>query len=157
MSEVQQLVGAVQVRRVVQKGAYEPLEVLVNLQFGYDSSYSIPEVGVLANDWRLAAEAEVFSALGTDGLEATGVDDGAVAAAIAKATGGTVVTQPSAEAGDWPTPTFKGRNGRDIPTNEFKAWAKARFETNPTEFFDDTAEKNPKIKHKKTGVAVYMD
>lgn len=154
VNEVQQLVGSVTFRRAIQVAQYEPAEASVTLQFSYDSSFDANEIAAQAEVQLDLAEAVVLAKLNLDGLGAP--SEAETVAKVVAITGGTVETTPSAPT--WPDPpTFKGRNGKAIPTNEFKAWAKERFASNPEEFFDDSKESNPKIKHKKTGIAVYLD
>ena len=154
---VQQLIGTVQFRRVVQVGSYEPAEALVSLQFGYDSTFSGAEIAAMAEDTLLLAEGVALAKLNLDGLGGSTEED--TVAKVLAATGGTIDTS-SSEA-TWPTPTFVGRDGKDKVTKEFKEWAKSRFQTNPSEFFDNRLDKkfpsSPDIKHKATGTGVWLD
>ena len=153
MNDFTPLVGTVSFRRVVRPKDFEAIEASVTLQFNYSPEASETDILAEADKYMALAEPVVLSKLGLDGLDEQA--EAEQVARVVQLTGGTVET-PEA---DWPTPvTFKGRNGKDIPTNEFKAWAKQQWAAgNKTPFWDNTDNKNPNIKHKATGVAVYLD
>jgi hypothetical protein len=145
------LKGTASFRRVVRPKDFEAIDASVALEFEYDAEAPVTEIQSVAADALLMAEGVVLAKLGIDGLDDS-TEDEAVERLVAL-TGGTV----EAEAPTWPEPpTFQGRNGKPIPTNDFKAWAKARHQTNPSEFYDNTGDRNPNIKHKATGIAVYL-
>ena len=147
------LVGTVTFRRVVRPKDFEAIEASVSLQFNYGEGDDSAAVIAISDSFLSLAESVVVSKLGLDGLE--DAPEAEQVARVAALTGGTV-EQPQA---DWPTPpTFQGRSGKQIPTNEFKAWAKGQWAAgNKSAFWDNTGDKNPNIKHKATGVAVYLD
>jgi hypothetical protein len=141
--------------RSVQVRQYEMKKIELTREFTTPANATEAEFDVAAAGAILQAESLVLAALDIDGLS----DGGAVAP---RSEGDQPAPAPAGRAvlGDWPKPTFtstKGKSaGKEIATNEFKEWARERFKTHPSEFFDDTDSDNPKVKHKATGVNVWL-
>lgn len=171
---VNTLTGGVMFSRSVKVRDYETAkaEIWINFEIPNDDSLSAEEL----NDFIVSnARASFFTAKGLVfeelGLEFTVSDNGVIQEVLKKNFGNVteVISAPShtpaaisapaaAEGGDMPPYSIDTQDKGERAAN--KTWAVARWNANPDEFWDNRANKrNPKgpdLKHKTTGLAVWL-
>jgi len=176
--------GTVQYSRKVSDGNYGSEEAGIFVQFDLpDSSIPADQRGaIIARDAAHAFAAAKLSVLTELGLAVEIAPDGqvyeptgaAAAAAVFPTATPAPAPQPAAPPAAPPpappttavggvgdTPPFDPKTSDRQETYANRDWAKARFATHPTEFFDNRNDKrNPKspdLKHRTTGIAVWLD
>jgi hypothetical protein len=171
--ELGNLIGTVSFSRKVSDGNYGGSDAFFALQFPIEQGDQPVDISRKANTAYGTCKAMVNAQLGLP------VEDEIAAALIQDAFGpGVTVVEnvtpisaapsyapaPQAEATVGPNPPFPG-SYKDLSKDQNdanKEWAKARFASNPEEFFDNRAPgakthpKGPDIKHKATGVAAWF-
>lgn len=178
------LKGIVGFRRVVQVRPYETAEAKVDLEVSIDLDADGAATIAALNDAFFQAKAVVFDQLGIDFEVGEG---GVVVELVRKEFGGgeltgpaassppslTVVGSDGASVSDGPasassvsaTPPFSGDTRDKDERKANKAWAQARFDEHPDEFYDNRAKKaageyspkSPDYKHIESGVGIWSD
>lgn len=170
-------VGTVGFNRKVSVRQYESAEASIFVQFDIPTDPSLSDEArgaqLLANAKAafFQAKALVYEELG---LEFEVGDDGVVRELVNKTFSGpvevvntTAVEAPSAPAADdvSATPPFSSETKDKSERAANKAWAQKRYASHPQEFFDNRPKKaageyspkSPDVKHKASGVALWLD
>ncbi len=159
--EINPLKGTVAFTRKISDGNYGGSEFFMSVQYDIDPTADGEQIIASARAAALQAKAVVFEQLGiTHTLDESGV----VTEQVVRAFPGTVVTNDQGPAAGGDTPPHAGDTKDANEKRANKAWAEARYATNPGDFYDNRPDKasgkykatSPDVKHRSSGIGLWF-
>lgn len=170
MTDTSLLTGTATFSRKITPKQYESAESGLYVQFSIDPNWSDEQIEKEAARAQNIVRGLVLTDLGipfTFGPDGNIVEGGAtgVAAVTQAFPGAQVEQQPQTQAGGTVGPNPPAATGnKDADRAAVREWGKARFASNPDEFYDNRESKasgkykptSPDLKHKATGTGIWF-
>lgn len=161
VAEAATLKGTVSFTRKVTDGNYGGSEAFMALQFDITNEDDGESIIAKARAAFVQAKAIVFEQLGVDH---TLDESGVVVEQVRRAFVGSVVEPAAPAAAGDADPPFPSNTTDAAQKKANKEWATARFASHPHEFYDNRPKKasgeykstSPDVKHKSSGVGVWL-